>query len=145
MVRPKEVQMKRKARDRDPTRYRDEHWERRGHVPAHAAKPRALARYAGTLVTVAALILVGFVALRQYNAQVTLITLRQAAREGARLDSVGYPESNIVLEAQRAATGLGPVAVMLTPCPVGAAPHADAVVTVSYSSFSARAVMPCEA
>jgi hypothetical protein len=138
--------MRRKARKHDdgPIRYRDENWERRRHAPKHAAKPQAFARSVGTLVTVAALILVGFVAVRQYNTQITLTALRQAAREGARLDSVGEPASGVVAEALRAAAGLGPVEISVTSCPPGTAPAADAVVDVSYASLSAQAVMLCE-
>ncbi len=92
---------------------------------------------------------------RLLNAQ---ITLTQAAREGARLAALGQPEVTVVSRAQSAATGLSPVAVTVTGCPVGADPTADAVVSVSYSmSFAtpvgdlgspirltARGVMSCE-
>ena len=138
--------MRRKARNRDdgPIRYRDENWERRRHAPKHAASRRGAARAFGTLITVATLILVGSVALRHYNAQIALTTLRQAAREGARLDAVGEPDSNVVIQAQRAAAGLRPVEILLTSCPPGVAPSADAVVDVTYRSLTAQAVMPCE-
>jgi Flp pilus assembly protein TadG len=64
---------------------------------------------------------------RALNAQ---ITLTQAAREGARLDALGEP--NVQSQTQAAATGLSPVTVQVTACPPGAAPTANAVVTVSY-------------
>lgn len=99
---------------------------------------------------------------RALNAQ---ITLTQAAREGARLASLG--ESNVVSGTQAAATGLSPVAVTVTSCPANAATGVNAVVHVSYSfsfvtpvsaiarmfggsgfgtgmTLSATGVMPCE-
>jgi len=65
---------------------------------------------------------------RALNAQ---ITLTQAAREGARLAALGQP--NVVSGTQAAATGLSPVAVVVTPCPSGATQTTDAVVHASYS------------
>jgi Flp pilus assembly protein TadG len=99
---------------------------------------------------------------RALNAQ---ITLTQAAREGVRLDALGEP--NVGARTQAAATGLSPVNVVATACPVGAAPTADAVVSVTYQfsfitpigaiagliggsgvgapiTLTARGVMPCE-
>ena len=99
---------------------------------------------------------------RALNAQVTLT---QAAREGARLASLG--ESNVVSGTQTAATGLSPVTVTVTSCPVNAAAGVNAVVKASYSftfitpinaisrllggsgfgstiTLSATGVMPCE-
>jgi Flp pilus assembly protein TadG len=97
---------------------------------------------------------------RALNAQ---ITLTQAAREGARLDSLG--KSNVVSGTQAAATGLSPVSVtVVTSCPPNAT--GDAKVTASYAftfvtplsaisrmfgsgigtgmTLSATGVMPCE-
>jgi Flp pilus assembly protein TadG len=98
---------------------------------------------------------------RALNAQ---ITLTQAAREGARMAALGEP--NVVSGTQAAATGLSPVSVTVTSCPVGAGAGVNAVVQVSYkfsfitpvaaiasifgSSFgstvtlTAQGVMPCE-
>ena len=98
---------------------------------------------------------------RALNAQ---ITLTQAAREGARLAALGEP--NVVSGTQAAATGLSPVAVTVTSCPVNAGAGVDATVKVSYTfsfvtplsalsklfgsalpstmTLSAQGVMPCE-
>ncbi|HET9079773.1 MAG TPA: TadE/TadG family type IV pilus assembly protein [Trebonia sp.] len=99
---------------------------------------------------------------RALNAQVTLT---QAAREGARLASLG--ESNVVSGTQAAATGLSPVAVTVTSCPANAGAGVNAVVNASYSfsfitpinaiasllggsgfgsgiTLTATGVMPCE-
>jgi len=62
------------------------------------------------------------------------ITLTQAAREGARLASLGYSTSAVQARAQSAATGLSPVTVTVTSsCPAGAGVGVDAVVTTSYT------------
>jgi Flp pilus assembly protein TadG len=62
------------------------------------------------------------------------ITLTQAAREGARLASLGYSTSAVQTRAQSAATGLSPVTVTVsTACPTGAGAGVDAVVQASYS------------
>jgi Flp pilus assembly protein TadG len=100
---------------------------------------------------------------RALNAQ---ITLTQAAREGARLESLNQPD--VASRTQAAATGLSNVSVtVVTSCPAGSGPGVDAVVKVTYSfSFitpvgklaaiyggsgfgspiilSAQGVMPCE-
>lgn len=98
---------------------------------------------------------------RALNAQ---ITLTQAAREGARLAALGEP--NVVSGTQAAATGLSPVAVSVTSCPVNAGTGANATVKVSYTfsfvtplsalsglfgsalpstlTLTAQGVMPCE-
>jgi Flp pilus assembly protein TadG len=61
------------------------------------------------------------------------ITLIQAAREGARLDSLGYATSAVQTRAQSAATGLSPVTVTVSStCPAGAGTGVDAVVQTSY-------------
>jgi Flp pilus assembly protein TadG len=68
---------------------------------------------------------------RAINAQ---ITLTQAAREGARLASVGQSSTNVVSRTQSAATGLSPVTVTVTSsCPTGAGTGTDAVVQASYT------------
>jgi len=99
---------------------------------------------------------------RALNAQ---ITLTQAAREGARLVALGQPD--VTARTEAAATGLTPVTVVITACPVDAQPTADAVVNVKYSfsfitpigalmglfggsgfgspiTLNAQGVMPCE-
>ena len=99
---------------------------------------------------------------RALNAQ---ITLTQAAREGARLAALGEP--NVASGTQAAATGLNPVTVIVTACPAGALPTANAVVQVRYAfsfitpigaiagiigggglgapiTLTAQGVMPCE-
>jgi Flp pilus assembly protein TadG len=99
---------------------------------------------------------------RALNAQ---ITLTQAAREGARLDSIG--KSNVVSGTQAAAIGLSGVGVTVSStCAANAGPGVDAKVKATYtftfvtpvsaiaglfgSSFgttmalSATGVMPCE-
>jgi Flp pilus assembly protein TadG len=99
---------------------------------------------------------------RALNAQ---ITLTQAAREGARLAALG--ESNVVSGTQAAATGLAPVGVTVTSCPVGAGPGVDGKVQATYTyslitpinaiasmfggsgygstiTLTATGVMPCE-
>lgn len=65
---------------------------------------------------------------RALNAQVTLT---QAAREGARLVALNQP--NVVTRTQGAATGLSNVTVtVVSACPPGSPPLADAQVNVSY-------------
>jgi len=76
---------------------------------------------------------------RMINVQ---ITLTQAAREGARLASLGYSTSAVQARAQSAATDLSPVTVTVgnvpgvpatSPvCPAGAGMGVDAVVQTSY-------------
>ena len=103
---------------------------------------------------------------RAINAQ---ITLTQAAREGARLASLGYSTSAVTTRAQSAATGLSPVptVTVTTACPTGAGTGVDAVVKLTYTfsfvtpvgafaamfgtasfgstlSLSATGEMPCE-
>ena len=101
---------------------------------------------------------------RALNAQ---ITITQAAREGARLDALNQP--NVVPRTQAAAVGLSGVAVtVVTACPPGSGPAANADVKVSYAftfitpigaiaslfaggpglgsplTLTAQGVMPCE-
>jgi Flp pilus assembly protein TadG len=102
---------------------------------------------------------------RALNAQ---ITLTEAAREGARLEALGYPAGAVAARAQAAAPQLSGVSVTVTAsCPPGAAPAANAEVNVGYSfsfitpvgalaglfggtglggpiTLSAQGVMPCE-
>ena len=69
---------------------------------------------------------------RAINAQ---ITLTQAAREGARLASLGYPATgtnSVTTRTQSAATGLSNVTVTVTTCAAGAGAGVDGVVSVSY-------------
>jgi Flp pilus assembly protein TadG len=66
---------------------------------------------------------------RAINAQ---ITLTQAAREGARLASLGYTSSAVTTRTQSAATGLSNVTVTVTTCAAGAGAGVDGVVNVSY-------------
>jgi len=66
---------------------------------------------------------------RALNAQVTIT---QAAREGARLDALNQP--NVVSRTQAAATGLSGVGVtVVSACPPGSGPTANADVKVSYT------------
>lgn len=98
----------------------------------------------------------------------TQITLTQAAREGARLESLGQSAPNVIGRTQTAATGLSPVTVTISSaCPQGAGPDANAVVQASYKftfdtpvgaiaslfggggfgspiTMTATGVMPCE-
>jgi Flp pilus assembly protein TadG len=99
---------------------------------------------------------------RALNAQ---ITLTQAAREGARLAALG--QSGVVSRTQAAATGLNPVSVAVTACPVGAGAGVNAAVQVGYTfsfvtpvsaiaglfgksgfgtsmTLTAQGIMPCE-
>jgi Flp pilus assembly protein TadG len=101
---------------------------------------------------------------RALNAQ---ITLTQAAREGARLASLGQSSANVSTATTNAATGLKPVTVTVTTCQPSTGTPADGTVKVSYkftfvtplaaisglfgkSSFgsamtlTATGVMPCE-
>ena len=100
---------------------------------------------------------------RALNAQVTIT---QAAREGARLTALNQP--NVTSRTQAAATGLSGVGVtIVSSCPTGSGPTANADVKVTYTfqfvtpigaiaqffgttgpgsslSLSAEGVMPCE-
>lgn len=102
---------------------------------------------------------------RALNAQ---ISLTGAAREGARLVALGYPNAAVQARVVAAAPSLSGVTVTVAAsCPPGAGPTANAQVDVSYSfSFitpigavfnyvggsglgapivlTARGVMPCE-
>ncbi|HEY6276044.1 MAG TPA: TadE/TadG family type IV pilus assembly protein [Streptosporangiaceae bacterium] len=66
---------------------------------------------------------------RALNAQ---ITLTEAAREGARLASVGDVTSVVVAQTQAAAPTLTGMTVIVVPCPAGAGLGTNAVVTASY-------------
>ncbi|SRR6266567_6634275 len=100
---------------------------------------------------------------RALNAQVTIT---QAAREGARLAALNQP--NVTGRTQASATGLSGVGVaIVSACPPGSGPTANADVKVSYSftfitpigaiaklfgksgpgsplTLTAEGVMPCE-
>ena len=102
---------------------------------------------------------------RAINAQ---ITLTQAAREGARLASLGAVNPAVQNRVTLAATGVSPVTATVTSsCPTGAGTGVDAVVKVTYTfqfitpvgafaamfgtanfgstlSLSATGEMPCE-
>lgn len=102
---------------------------------------------------------------RALNAQ---ISLTGAAREGARLAALGYPDAAIQARVAAAAPSLsGVTTTVVASCPPGAGPAADAQVDVSYAfSFitpigavvsylggsgfggpmvlTAQGVMPCE-
>jgi Flp pilus assembly protein TadG len=68
---------------------------------------------------------------RALNAQ---ITLTGAAREGARLAALGYPDAAIQARVAAAAPSLnGVTATVAASCPPGAGPAADAQVDVNYS------------
>jgi Flp pilus assembly protein TadG len=94
------------------------------------------------------------------------VTITQAAREGSRLDALNQP--NVTGRTQAAATGLSGVSVtIVSACPPGSGPTANADVKVSYSfkfitpigaiaklfgksgpgsplTLTAEGVMPCE-
>jgi Flp pilus assembly protein TadG len=100
---------------------------------------------------------------RALNAQVTIT---QAAREGSRLTALNQP--NVTARTQAAATGLSGVGVtVVSACPPGSGPTANADVKVTYTftfitpigaiaklfggaglgsslSLKAEGVMPCE-
>lgn len=100
---------------------------------------------------------------RALNAQVTIT---QAAREGARLAALNQP--NVTGRTQAAATGLSGVGVtIVSSCPAGSGPTANADVKVTYAfsfitpigaiaaifgksgpgsglTLTAQGVMPCE-
>jgi len=102
---------------------------------------------------------------RALNAQ---ITLTEAAREGVRLEALGYPIAAVDASAQAAAPQLSGVNVTIaSSCPPGAGATANAEVDVTYSftfvtpvgaiaglfggsglggpiTLSAQGVMPCE-
>jgi Flp pilus assembly protein TadG len=68
---------------------------------------------------------------RALNAQ---ISLTGAAREGARLAALGYPDAAVEARVAAAAPSLsGVTATIVASCPPGAGPAADAQVDVSYS------------
>lgn len=138
--------------------------------PGRQARDRGAAAVEfALLLPVVLLIVFGIIDFgRALNAQ---ITLTQAAREGARLDSLGQP--NVVTRTQAAATGLSGVTVTDSP-PSGYAcqqgdgqKNLDAKVTTSYPftfvtpigaiaaffggpglgapiTLTAQGVMPCE-
>jgi Flp pilus assembly protein TadG len=67
---------------------------------------------------------------RALNAQ---IELTGAARDGARLAALGYPEAAVQARVAAAAPSLsGVTATVAASCPPGAGPAADAQVDVSY-------------
>jgi Flp pilus assembly protein TadG len=67
---------------------------------------------------------------RALNAQ---IELTGAAREGARLAALGYPNAAVQARVVAAAPSLSGVTVaVVAACPAGAGPAADAQVNVSY-------------
>lgn len=68
---------------------------------------------------------------RALNAQ---ITLTGAAREGVRLAALGYPNAAVQARVAAAAPSLsGVTTTVVTSCPAGAGPTADAQVDVSYA------------
>jgi Flp pilus assembly protein TadG len=104
---------------------------RRRHAASDARDRGSAAVEFALLLPVLLLIIFGVIDFgRAINAQ---ITLTQAAREGARLASLGYTTSAVQTRAQNAATGLSPVTVSVTTsCPTGAGAGVDAVVQTSY-------------
>ena len=103
-----------------------------------ASKPRdrgAAAVEFALLLPVVLLLLFGIVDFGlALNAQ---ITITQAAREGARLASLGTALATVQTKTMAAATGLTIIQANVTEpngaCPVGAAASVDAVVTVTYT------------
>src|SRR5258708_10347940 len=105
--------------------------KRRRHAASDPRDRGSVAVEFALLLPVLVLLIFGVIDFgRAINAQ---ITLTQAAREGARLASLGYSTSAVTTRAQSAATGLSPVTVTVTSsCPAGAGVGVDAVVTTSY-------------
>ena len=106
--------------------------KRRRHAASDSRDRGSVAVEFALLLPVLLLIIFGTIDFgRAINAQ---ITLTQAAREGARLASLGYSTSAVTTRAQSAATGLSPVTVAVTSsCPAGAGIGVDAVVTTTYT------------
>src|SRR6266567_7565664 len=106
--------------------------KRRWHAASDSRDRGSVAVEFALLLPVLLLLIFGIIDFgRAINAQ---ITLTQAAREGARLASLGYSTSAVTPRAQSAATGLSPVTVTVTSsCPTGAGVGVDAVVTTSYT------------
>src|SRR5258708_3259846 len=93
--------------------------KRRRHAASDSRDRGSVAVEFALLLPVLLLLIFGIIDFgRAINAQ---ITLTQAAREGARLASLGYSTSAVTTRAQSAATGLSPVTVTVTSsCPAGA-------------------------
>ena len=141
--------------------------KRRRHAASDSRDRGSVAVEFALLLPVLLLLIFGIIDFgRAINAQ---ITLTQAAREGARLASLGYSTSAVTTRAQSAATGLSPVptVTVTSACPTGAGTGVDAVVKLSYTftfvtpvgafaamfgtasfgstlSLSATGEMPCE-
>jgi Flp pilus assembly protein TadG len=107
--------------------------KRRRHAASDSRDRGSVAVEFALLLPVLLLLIFGVIDFgRAINAQ---ITLTQAAREGARLASLGYSTSAVTTRAQTAATGLSPVptVTVMSACPTGAGTGVDAVVKVSYT------------
>jgi Flp pilus assembly protein TadG len=141
--------------------------KRRRHAASNSRDRGSVAVEFALLLPVLLLLIFGIIDFgRAINDQ---ITLTQAAREGARLASLGYSTSAVTTRAQSAATGLSPVPTVsvTTACPTGAGTGVDAVVKLTYTfsfvtpvgafaamfgtasfgstlSLSATGEMPCE-
>ena len=107
--------------------------KRRRHAASNSRDRGSVAVEFALLLPVLLLLIFGIIDFgRAINDQ---ITLTQAAREGARLASLGYSTSAVTTRAQSAATGLSPVptVTVTTACPTGAGTGVDAVVKLSYT------------
>jgi Flp pilus assembly protein TadG len=107
--------------------------KRRRHAASDSRDRGSVAVEFALLLPVLLLLIFGIIDFgRAINDQ---ITLTQAAREGARLASLGYSTSAVTTRAQSAATGLSPVptVTVTTACPTGAGTGVDAVVKLSYT------------
>ena len=107
--------------------------KRRRHAASDSRDRGSVAVEFALLLPVLLLLIFGIIDFgRAINDQ---ITLTQAAREGARLASLGYSTSAVTTRAQSAAIGLLPVptVTVTSACPTGAGTGVDAVVKVSYT------------
>ena len=107
--------------------------KRRRHAASDSRDRGSVAVEFALLLPVLLLLIFGIIDFgRAINDQ---ITLTQAAREGARLASLGYSTSAVTTRAQSAAYPLSPVptVTVTSACPTGAGTGVDAVVKLTYT------------
>jgi Flp pilus assembly protein TadG len=107
--------------------------KRRRHAASNSRDRGSVAVEFALLLPVLLLLIFGIIDFgRAINDQ---ITLTQAAREGARLASLGYSTSAVTTRAQSAAYPLSPVptVTVTSACPTGAGTGVDAVVKLTYT------------